>query len=1261
MRPNTFNRGSALVISIILLGVLFVLAVPLLASIMLQEQKTTTLSYEQQVQNHSVGLRNFTFEHLSRTETEAEWKQSRPPFDTPYYDSIQELTLSPQIVERFMDTKARSGGIRVEDEQGKLNLRTAPESVVSRLQSLLGPNDKQNLYFTRHSLRRSKWIHPVEVRAIQPKEGVVYISDPSYYSVGSRVRLVTDNQVVTGKVVKNEVNKLIVMWDWEISKLSEDENTAVLWKRRRHPVNINTARKKVLVALFTGLNTGNALNQKKETISESTAEKLAEFLVQKPVQNHFHFHSRLQKAVKKKIVSAQQARRIFYNGLSPNQMRLVDTGTMPLCYRTRDVFTTRIGVSVQNPAGKQESSTTELSTVSISRPGTRTRIQNSQYELMEPFFRFRSPEYENVRFDPVSFSNLYMNDEKDLRTDGPFQNIFRRGLEQGRVQPAPLEDNRGERIEYSRSFPDNENGKRLEGDGLKNELFISDPKKTAGQFDINGGGIEFWIRFPTVPSEAVLFQAGEKQHQNHLHLYYENGSLVLEAADATLESKRTRVSASWNPEKNRWYHIGAYWKGTKFGLLGLMIDGHGVGKTKMINDENENLLLTLNQKLREKGKTSRISLTNAENLPEKGAIELGGEVIEYDGRSGKTINNVKRASRGTGRQNHPPESRGTPFGYESTIESEEISELNVKWEGISSARATLADSFGTKTSAETSLKITTETTMIPANFTEDSSASDFPQPGIIKLGKELIMYESVGPSGFQNCNRGVLNTKDKEHKKGETIQFFAFPVRNSSGWENNRTYPVQIKDEWLFPVETHQVAGQKFMGGKMIDRPVPFKRGVLNTKTQEHQENDLVLPTFITDSRDLASKLKTTEESVTVVIEEEGQQKLKEATVNIGRPCKWKRYYKKNCSIAAFQTDFLDEDIPANGRNRILKYPSNELISYPFRGGTEHLGIPDPDVDEGTRKPLEAYIDELRFFETPKGTFRLTESVGTTDNKLTVNRSLQKPGGGLIKVGDEWIGYPEEEQIDSKTSERRLPSVQRGYLESKKTIHNQGDRVFHFPFMPVTSLSKSIDETSEKIPLKSLYGFPSNGFVRVDGELIGYHRERKSTLIMPKTSSMENGMFRGSFGTIPEPHSKDTMVFAPPIRYPDWSSSHPGFHPAENPLLFADNQPGAFWKRVAWRFESVPYEDLLYRIRVRSSNEDQWRSFKMLSSTAEGNEDLNLRSDHLQVQILFDYADGAYNATQWRSANDWKETAAFDRLKLSLRKPTIIFRHRKIR
>jgi hypothetical protein len=262
---------------------------------------------------------------------------------------------------------------------------------------------------------------------------------------------------------------------------------------------------------------------------------------------------------------------------------------------------------------------------------------------------------------------------------------------------------------------------------------------------------------------------------------------------------------------------------------------------------------------------------------------------------------------------------------------------------------------------------------------------------------------------------------------------------------------------------------------------------------------------------------------------------------------------------------------------RMLKYPSGERPRLAERlvVGGDLRGSPPPAV----------VIDELAFgsiglgagaigigMETDLGIgaqgARMPSGIYTSGEEILAGL----PAAGLLRLGSEILCY---QGYDSASGQFELATDGRGLLGTVEESHPNGAMVAYLEDLIVTTLSADVSAASAALPILDSAGFPSEGTVLVDDELVHYTRLRQGALEMPSASTVPGamdgkggGLFRGRYGTEPAGHRQGAPVILFPFRYWDRQAEH-----ADAPELayfgMAVDQPGAFWRSVFWDADEV--------------------------------------------------------------------------------------------
>lgn len=183
------------------------------------------------------------------------------------------------------------------------------------------------------------------------------------------------------------------------------------------------------------------------------------------------------------------------------------------------------------------------------------------------------------------------------------------------------------------------------------------------------------------------------------------------------------------------------------------------------------------------------------------------------------------------------------------------------------------------------------------------------------------------------------------------------------------------------------------------------------------------------------------------------------------------------------------------------------------------------------------------------------------------------PAGGLLRIGEEIVAY---EAYLADVGQITLSAGGRGLLGTLPQPHYPGEPVTWLEGQRVAVLGQGVSASEHSLPVSSLDGFPYEGTVLVDDELIHYTRLFNASLEMPRASNEPgkkdrrgSGLFRGRYGTQPAAHDGGTPVIQFPFRYWDRYAQR-----ADGPELsyfgFSLDQPNAFWRGMFWDTDDPP-------------------------------------------------------------------------------------------
>ncbi len=390
----------------------------------------------------------------------------------------------------------------------------------------------------------------------------------------------------------------------------------------------------------------------------------------------------------------------------------------------------------------------------------------------------------------------------------------------------------------------------------------------------------------------------------------------------------------------------------------------------------------------------------------------------------------------------------------------------------------------------------------------------------------------------------------------------------------------------------------------------------------------------------------------------------------------------------------LNEDIRMV--TRVMCSPSGELPS---------LSPPAFHVGEdwsGRRSEGTATVDELRFHAPAvpgrvlpdTGRYVLVEDLEfDEDRQLRLGVSdLQFPharrrhvllgadaleilsqwpqGGGLLLLGEEIIGYAGLDPVDTG----HVFITARGLYGTARAFHSRDETCQPLLFWPASPLAGSLDETAARVPLADADGFPSEGLLLVDEELIGYQGSKGADLLMPERPSggrlLQEGLLRGRFGTSPARHDAGSMVRWMPARYRDRALLGEDA-PESEALPLVLRAPGAAFTELQLTAR-LPDAAVGLDLRVVpdglvSPHADPAREPRVLAFSDEGQAGevklggpLFRQADRLDLWLFARWRPGAFDGRDF-AAGGWKLAPEVQSLVVGHVQPTLVFEHEELR
>jgi hypothetical protein len=1184
MHPR--RGGLALILVLIILFTLMVIAAPFLTSMVLYERSSFGAIHQSRA---VAGAQSAMHYAAVRTlwGTEYYERTLRAYGDTSYaVDSLQELQIS---LDAATATAAGVGnrdldpwvvwGISVEDEQGKIHLPRAPRNVqdsVVRLAGITGADPRD--FTTLYSTREMHWVHPQRARGFSPSGDGVSLDRMNHFGRGARVRITSPSlsrpvfSVSDGLFQDPTTQQTYVRLN--PPPPSTADTSQILEVEARVPINVNTAVREALAAVFRGLRLINPLTPgEAASIDDSTALSVAGAFYQRiryqPFTNFYEVASFVQG---QGGLTDSQKLAILVNAIDPTHVLLDGSGTLPFVYRSHDVYTIRASCSVNDMQGTETASHHIRSVVELTPP----MVVQHRLETQTDWDRFLTTYVgPNTVLDGYPYGNKMATFPNLMPAAPPEPRLSAAG--QCYVQMRPSKDLRGQVAGIGNAQPfmrryhyDNEIEGRKLGGGAETfpHTDVFAPAAGVNHADIAAGGAEYWVRFDgAIPSQVSLFDCREGGTLNRITFEYSNGELVLTVADETiggaspLSNGTTVCRMPFQPQPEIWYHVGAYFKGNKFGQLLVLRDGFAQpqGLTEHLSASGARIWTRLRSDL--PAPTDPNNPVTPVDLEDSGWIpagqlvplEIGSEVVLYDAASGTAI----RGARGTQAYDHPARARVSVFGYTTQFAQVNVNPaqigagdvpagFTVPIDGLPRNGTTVASPFTTNDrrrlartigAAELTIPVVSQAFYsnptpagLPQEFTD--LQQDFPQKGYVRIGNEMIKYDGFASAqvripendpaaplltvpALRGQARGGLGTQAAAHNQGANTRVASLHVADNTALPD--PVFVQAEGEWFGPLVRDPGDGTLYVPPTSDGNAHNLGRGIAGTGRQAHAAGERVIPIFAARPNIAGParyKLGGGDE-VTLT-----DASLQRSAAVVRRAI----VYQGTTQLAALY-DYSPVDYAADGMfARILKFPSAELISRSW------LAAANPSVLLG---PMDATIDEVKFFGAPKSPeWRLNAPIpnSTASGSAAVGSAGSLGSfGGAIRVGDEVLGYGELNQAQGL-----IQRTVRGYLGSTVEVHDAGDLIFNLAFLPLSSLRSAMSATQRDIDMnQGIEIAGQDGMVLIDGEVMYFTRRSGNTLTMPSSLFGDDGIYRGRFGTTPSNHDAFALVYGIPWRFYD--------------------------------------------------------------------------------------------------------------------------------
>lgn len=1267
------RRGVALIVVLSIILALMLIATPYLVSMLAHERSSQAYLMEERALLNADNARAAAITYLYLTGEEAERRLARAGIvggmASYEYDLPTELAplLGSGLPEVVLPPDQLAGA-SVADEQGKINLRTAPGGLVDTVTRRAAQSGARLLDLaTIHSGRDAAWIAPQKIRAAD-STGITVDAQGIFGSGGwlriSKPGLPTLRVQAEGPDPTTGRLRLRPA----VAEGYQDGEAAL---EARHPVNILTASDEVLESLFLGL-----ARPPDFRIDDREALLIAQ-TVRSAQPTSFEAFAAAVSSLTAVGLPQEEVDLVLAAAINPLDAS-ISGGTVPICFSSYDVFSIDAAGGVLTGPGQQASVRTLREVVRLSPPRPTEWVLESQYDLQ----RFLGSG------GGFPFGNRMITGPGP--SYAPVSSLAKADLDKVELRMVHAQDQRGNAAfrEHYAGEPDGYVMK--EGEVLTvpwGDLFVPDQQA----FDVQGGGIEMWIRFgEPVPPVTRIFDIRESDVSNRLSLEYNQGQLILTACDAGLPSVRlagvqlgaavSRVVHPVEIKPKTWIHVGAYWKSSKPGHLALLVDGHGAPKARHeLIDQNGRMLATHLAGGASAAGTS-IALGSPAVLSATGrtALEIGREVVEYDALTGV----YTRGARGTLAADHPPGARAAVLGYSQRFDAPSLPGplSGITLDRLTTGQARLAAAFGTSVGANLETGAigigTLRADFAPTQTTfqiDYPVPGDFPADGLLAIVRgniltgnietEVVKYAATsggaGIATFSGITRAQLGTQlptnpTQTHPQGALVYLISLKVDSTAQYLDPCI--VQIDDEW-FVVRKHPTEPAYFVSLRVGPYFMPLLRATFRTNAAAHALTKQVIPVFGTRGNDwnrVGDFLAGKDDTVTILDSAFNRRVRRihhtatEARIKLNLVISGVSIFQMdqlvqiNGQLAAFD-DWVDVEYRVADREaRLLKFPSGELMSARW------LQAGGPQISMAA---LAERVDEIKYFQFPRVASWVMLPASHQDETMALNLVTgMLPQGGLVKVGDELIGYANLEIAGTPPLQAgMMRRCVRGFLDAPAAGHSLERAMYLGNALPVAALTAPLTEDADVIPVSQPLAANPEGYVLIGDEVAGYTGMTSTSLTMARTYAGK-GLYRGRFGTSAAPHAMGSLVVAIPFRHYD-TYREGEFDDSMTWYGAGTTRPEAQW--LNFRFEAGEPEgpkeaQPRLHARVKVGERAEWHGAAkdaagLFDFTEPGKEHSlkGLRGDTLHFRIFVEYPVGSYYpADLWKRQVTVKKISA---------------------
>jgi len=743
-----------------------------------------------------------------------------------------------------------AGGRQIADLPiGRGQMQIHPFRTIYEAKEIISPEEFERVerFITTHSHRESGggWSRREKIlgERIVSTSYSVRVKDNANFGHGTKVRIMDGDELLcTGRVFRagrmGSNGGSVVLYD-EIG-LDVSSPDLVIEAEIRHPINVNTASRRVLVAMFKGVR-----GLSNDSVTQEEAEVVADLIIEKEIiANEDDFRSVLDEARDAKHMSWNDRTALLENATVPNSTSLL-LSTTTICYKTYGTYTIEASGLVSDPVGNERARYTVREIVSIpdESPGNyNVRSQREFEEQMTTAFGKKVVTWPNPMRDPNVAPDESIEDD-----DGYVRLVT---SEAGR-------ETMGNGA-YTDHFPRRRGDCRVDPDGAR-ITGASINYRTRNIFDLGQspvapGYFEMWVRPIQLANRSYyFFGSGSEEDRNHIAFFYDGAvqELVLQVADSCRDAPGlwAEYRYPYHLEEDEWHHVAAAWKGSQWGQQSIRVDGQALGEGRCEYKPSSRLVGNLGVA------DDSVLVEETKGFPDAGAVIVDHEIIEYLSKTDTSFEGCRRGTRYSAFAPHDSDAVVRPYGY-----------INKLAMNLVRGGARLASDLGSNATTTIDRPPPPPPTTDPGGIDDVETTipvadtDSFQESGYVRIQGELIYYGAKSATQLQQCIRGVEGNA-VEHRHGRPVALVSLHVSSHAeyptggqqyvsliGTDNQTPEWFGYQHKWSQNGKFYLLPGYRVRNG-WYSVTAEF-RDALGTAREEHTTSEDVIPVFRVQGRE---------------------------------------------------------------------------------------------------------------------------------------------------------------------------------------------------------------------------------------------------------------------------------------------------------------------------------------------------------------------------------------------------------------------------